>query len=77
VERHARGVLRDDAAHVDEKRIGGEVRHRGDERLRVDGRVGFAQIGLEKSDRLVQPPPGLRRRGAGRHCQHARGGSYP
>ena len=71
VKRDACGVLRDDAAHVDEEGVGGKLGDGGDERLRVERRVRFAQVGLEESDRLVEPPLGLSRGAARGESQDA------
>ena len=74
VERHPRRILGDDAAHVHQKGIGAEVGDRRDQRGRVDGRVRFAQIGLQEADRLALPPPLIRGLRLGRADQEARDG---
>ncbi len=75
VERRARRVLRDDAAHVDEEGIGAGVVDGGDERRRIDDGVALGEIGLEEPDRLGQPPARRRGhlRGQGRRRQHGKG----
>jgi hypothetical protein len=60
VERYPRRILGDDAAHVHQKGIGAEVGDSRDQRGWVDGRVRFAQIGLQKANRLPVPPPLVR-----------------
>jgi hypothetical protein len=64
VERHARRVLRHDAAHVHEVGVGAGGVHGLDERLRIDDGVAFGEVGLQEPDRLGEPP--ARRHGLGR-----------
>ncbi len=66
VKRHARRVLRDDAAHVHEERVGANVRDRAHQLMRIDRRIGLAQVGLEEPNRFGHPPAGVRRCGGAR-----------
>ena len=59
VKRHAGRVLRDDAAHVHEERVGANVRDRAHELMRIDRRIGLAQVGLEEPNRFGHPPAGI------------------
>ena len=69
VKRHARRVLRDDAAHVHEERVGANVaRPRSTSCMRIDRRIGLAQVGLQKPNRLGHPPAGVRRCGGARRA---------
>src|SRR4029079_919960 len=57
VKGYPRRVLRDDPSHVHEERIGSEVSDSVDERFGIDRRIVFAQIGLEKTNRLRVATP--------------------
>ena len=59
VPRDARGILRDNSAHVDEKCVGAEVGDRGHERGGIYGRIGFTQVRLQEPNRFAHPPPAL------------------
>jgi hypothetical protein len=56
MERHARRILRDDAAHVHEKRVRAEVGDGSDKFFGIDDRIGFAQVGLQETDWFAHPP---------------------
>ena len=82
VKRHAGRVLRDDAAHVYEERIGANVRDRAHELLRIDRRICLAQVGLEEPNGFGHPPAGVsgglghgHHRGEDRRGQHHSGES--